>query len=425
MEQILQNAEKALLVGVRLSGMTKRYADESLGELSRLADTAGVEVMEKMIQSRETPDSAYFVGKGKAEEIALIYTELGLSTVIFDVDLSPAQTRNLENIIEGKVIDRTRLILDIFAQHARTKESMLEVELAQLNYQLPRLTRLWTHLSRQTAGARSGSVGTRGPGEKQLDIDKNLIRGRMSVLKQQLNKIKENRHLERQNRKGKFTIALVGYTNAGKSTLLNSLANDHLYTDDKLFATLDSVTRIVRLSSNQSVLVTDTVGFIRNLPHHLIASFRATLEEVNESDMLLHVADSSHASVREQIKAVEDVLKKLNAHNVPTLMVFNKTDNLDDMSVLTDLRREYPNSVSISALNGNGMDELKAKLLEKASSNEVEINIEIPQTNGQAINYIYNHGRIISKEFKDGFVYLQAKMDRRYADKLKKTVDVG
>ena len=425
MEQILQNAEKALLVGVRLSGMTKRYADESLGELSRLADTAGVEVMEKMIQSRETPDSAYFVGKGKAEEIALIYTELGLSTVIFDVDLSPAQTRNLENIIEGKVIDRTRLILDIFAQHARTKEAMLEVELAQLNYQLPRLTRLWTHLSRQTAGARSGSVGTRGPGEKQLDIDKNLIRGRMSVLKQQLDKIKENRHLERQNREGKFTIALVGYTNAGKSTLLNSLANDHLYTDDKLFATLDPVTRLVRLSSNQSALFTDTVGFIRNLPHHLIVSFRATLEEVKESDMLLHVVDSSHESVREQIKAVEDVLKKLNAHNVPMLTVFNKTDNLDDMSVLTDLRREYPNSVSISALNGNGIDELKARLLEKASSNEVEIKIEIPQTNGQAINYIYNHGRIISKEFKDGFVYLQAKMDRRYADKLKKTMDVG
>ncbi|MEK7398405.1 MAG: GTPase HflX, partial [Candidatus Poribacteria bacterium] len=363
--------------------------------------------------------------KGKAEEIALIYTELGLSTVIFDVDLSPAQTRNLENIIEGKVIDRTRLILDIFAQHARTKEAMLEVELAQLNYQLPRLTRLWTHLSRQTAGARSGSVGTRGPGEKQLDIDKNLIRGRMSVLKQQLDKIKENRHLERQNREGKFTIALVGYTNAGKSTLLNSLANDHLYTDDKLFATLDPVTRLVRLSSNQSALFTDTVGFIRNLPHHLIVSFRATLEEVNESNMLLHVVDSSHASVREQIKAVEDVLKQLNAHNVHTLTVFNKTDNLDDMSVLTDLRQEYPNSVSISALNGNGIDELKARLLEKASSNEVEIKIEIPQTNGQAINYIYNHGRIISKEFKDGFVYLQAKMDRRYADKLKKTMDVG
>ncbi|MGB9596888.1 MAG: GTPase HflX, partial [Candidatus Poribacteria bacterium] len=193
--QIGEKTEKALLVGVRLSGMTKIYADESLNELSRLADTAGVEVIDKLIQSRESPDPAYFIGKGKADEIANIYKGLGLSMVIFDVDLSPAQTRNLENIIGGKVIDRTRLILDIFAQHARTKEAMLEVELAQLDYQLPRLTRLWTHLSRQTAGARSGGVGTRGPGEKQLDIDRNLIRTRMSRLKQQLEKIKENRNL--------------------------------------------------------------------------------------------------------------------------------------------------------------------------------------------------------------------------------------
>lgn len=422
--QIEEKIEKALLVGVRLSGMTKIYADESLAELSRLADTAGVEVIDKMIQSRESPDPAYFIGKGKADEIANIYKELGLSMVIFDVDLSPAQTRNLENIIGGKVIDRTRLILDIFAQHARTKEAMLEVELAQLDYQLPRLTRLWTHLSRQTAGARNGGVGTRGPGEKQLDIDRNLIRARMSRLKQQLEKIKENRHLERKNRKDKFTVALVGYTNAGKSTLLNSLANDHQYTDDKLFATLDPVTRIVNLSDNHSVLITDTVGFIRNLPHHLIASFRATLEEVNESDMLLHVIDSGHPSVREQIKAVEDVLKQLNAHNVPTLAVFNKIDTLDDMSILSDLKRDYPDSVSISALKGIGIDKLKDKLLDKVSSNEVEIKFEIPQTYGQIINYIYDHGKIINREFKDGFVHLQAKMERRYADKIKKTLEI-
>jgi GTP-binding protein HflX len=427
MEQIVNNEEsieKALLVGVRLPGIARELADESIDELERLADTAGVKVIEKIIQSRENPDSAYFVGKGKAEEIAEKYKELELSTVIFDIDLSPAQTRNLENKIDGKVIDRTRLILDIFAQHARTKEAMLEVELAQLSYQLPRLTRLWTHLSRQTAGAgvTSGGVGTRGPGEKQLDLDRMIIKNKMSILKRSLDKVKENRSLERKNREGNFAIALVGYTNAGKSTLLNILANEHLYTDDKLFATLDPVTRKVHLSDNRNVLVTDTVGFIRNLPHHLIASFRATLEEVNESDMLLHVVDASHPNVTEQIDAVNAVLKQLGAQDIPTLMVFNKTDKIDDMSVLFDLKQKYPDNVSISALNGTGLDDLNARLLKESSSNEIEVNFEIPQTYGQIINYIYDHGKIISKEFKDGFVYMQARMDRKYADKINKNL---
>ena len=423
MEQIVQEIiEKALLVGVRLLKVTKTSADESLDELERLADTAGVEVMERVFQSRETPDSAYFVGKGKAEEIAALYKELDLSTVIFDVDLSPAQTRNLEEIIEGKVIDRTRLILDIFAQHAQTKEAMLEVELAQLSYQLPRLTRLWTHLSRQTAGARSGGVGTRGPGEKQLELDRRLIRNRMSILQHSLDKVKENRNLERKSREDAFTIALVGYTNAGKSTLLNALANEHLYTDDKLFATLDPVTRIVHLSDNYNALVTDTVGFIKNLPHHLIASFRATLEEVNKASLLLHVVDASHPNMTEQIEAVDVVLKQLGAKDIPTLMVLNKTDRLDDLDALSDLSQSYPEGIAVSALRGTGLDTLRIRLLEEASSNEIEVNFEIPQTDGKIINYIYDHGRIISKEFKDGLVCLQVRMDRKYADKLNKTM---
>jgi GTP-binding protein HflX len=427
MEQIIQNppeVEKALLVGIRLQGTTKASSDESINELARLADTVGVEVTEKMIQVRENPDSAYYVGKGKAEEIASAYKELDLSMVIFDNDLSPAQTRNLEEVIEGKVIDRTRLILDIFAQHARSKEAMLEVEVAQLAYQLPRLTRLWTHLSRQTAGATSGGVGTRGPGEKQLELDRRIIRTRMSILQRSLDKIKENRQLERKNREEAFTIALVGYTNAGKSTLLNALADDHLYTDDKLFATLDPVTRIVHLESNHDALITDTVGFIRNLPHHLVASFRATLEEINESKMLLHVIDASHPSVREQIKAVDDVLKQLGAEHIPTLMVFNKIDMVDDMSVLYDLKQKYPDLVAISALNGMGLDVLKAKLLEKASGNEVEVNVNIPHSQGQIINFIHENGNVISREFKDGFVCMHARMDRKYADKLKKITNV-
>jgi len=428
MEQIIYNPpeiEKALLVGVRLQNTDKEEADESIDELARLADTAGVEVCEKMIQSRERPDPAHYVGKGKAEEIAEIYKEMDLSIVIFDNDLSPAQTRNLEEIVEGKVIDRTRLILDIFAQHARTKESMLEVEVAQLAYQLPRLTHLWTHLSRQTAGTTKGGVGMRGPGESQLELDRRMIRTRMSKLQLSLDKVKEHRHLERKNREDEFTIALVGYTNAGKSTLLNVLADDSQYTDDKLFATLDPVTRVVPLSDNYNALMTDTVGFIRNLPHHLVASFRATLEEVNESRMLLHVIDASHPGVNDQIQAVDDVLEQLGAEAIPTLMVFNKIDMVENISDLSSLRQKYPNHIMISALTGEGIDILKGKLLETASVNEVEISVDIPHSQAKLVNFIHENGEVISREFKDGFVSMRAKMDQKYADKLRKIIGNG
>ena len=415
-------AEQVLLVGVGLPNMSKTEVDESLNELERLADTAGAEVIDRIVQFRDRPDAAHFIGKGKAEEIATLYEASNASAVIFDADLSPAQTRNLEEMLEGKVIDRTRLILDIFALHARTKEAMLEVELAQLAYQLPRLTRLWTHLSRQSAGAgtQSGGIGTRGPGEKQLDIDRRLISVQMSRLKKALEKIRRSRHQERQNRGDMLAFALVGYTNAGKSTLLNALTDENLYTDDKLFATLDSTTRAVHLSGNHDILLTDTVGFIKKLPHHLIASFRATLEEVHEAHTLLHVVDASQPNAQEQIIAVEEVLKELDALDKPTLMVFNKMDNVEDMLELPLLRSKYPDRVEVSALTGEGLDDLKAELLEIASEDEVEIDVAIPQKEGQIVNYVYQHGEIIERKYEGSMVHMRAKMDRKYANKLEK-----
>ena len=417
-----ETAQRVLLVGAGLPNMSKGEVDESLNELARLADTAGAEVIDRVVQFRDRLDPAHFIGKGKVEEIATLYEASDASAAIFDADLSPAQTRNLEEMINGKVIDRTRLILDIFALHARTKEAMLQVELAQLEYQLPRLTRMWTHLSRQVSGAgtQSGGIGTRGPGEKQLDIDRQLIRVQMSRLKKALEKIKRNRQQERQNRGDRIALALVGYTNAGKSTLLNALTDENLYTDDKLFATLDSTTRVIHLSDSRDVLLTDTVGFIKRLPHNLVASFRATLEEVHEAHTLLHVVDVSQPNVREQIAAVEEVLKELDALDKPTLMVFNKIDKLEDMLEMPPLRQEYPDRVEISAYTGEGLDELKARLLDIASEDEVEIDVDIPQKEGQIVNYVHEHGEIIERKYKGNVVHMRARMDRKHAHKLEK-----
>ena len=437
MQEIQESQEKqerAIIVGVKLEDMSKAETEESLQELALLADTAGVEVVCQVLHQRDKPNPAYFVGSGKAQELKDLNAEMQADVLIFDSDLSPAQTRNLEKMTDIRVIDRTTLILDIFAQRARTKEAMVQVELAQLQYALPRLTRQWTHLSRLGGGAgagKVGGVGTRGPGETQLQIDRQLIRDRISHLKQELKKIEKHRTVQRSHRKEMISAAIVGYTNAGKSTLLNALTDEHLFTEDKLFATLDPTTRIVQLPENHRIFLTDTVGFIKKLPHHLVASFRATLEEVTEADLLLHVVDASHPEALNQIKAVNQVLEELESVDKQTLMLFNKIDKLasrlcrdegmESYDELHVLQSEYPDGIAISALTGEGMEQLKSRLVEFSSQNDVQISLVLSHKDGgKVLNYIYTHGEVLGQSYEDNSVLVEAKIHSRYLKQLRK-----
>ncbi len=337
--------------------LSKRQVEESLDELTLLAKTAGADVVGKVVQERARLDPAFFIGKGKAQAVADLMEEQNADLVIFDDDLSPAQVRNLEKIIESKIIDRSGLILDIFARRARTKEAKTQVELAQLRYILPRLTRQWTHLSRQ-----QGGIGLRGPGETQLEVDRRRIRERIDKLTLMLERIDRGRSVRRDSRKSFSQVALVGYTNSGKSTLLNALTKARVLTEDRLFATLDATTRLAVLENGQKILLTDTVGFLRKLPHHLVASFRGTLEEAVQADLLLNVVDISHPSYEEQTVAVREVLEELGILEKPCILVFNKIDCLKETAFLTGLKEEYPGSIAISALRGDGLDDLKAEI---------------------------------------------------------------
>ncbi|HID11352.1 MAG TPA: GTPase HflX [Candidatus Latescibacteria bacterium] len=345
--------EKALLVGVLLPWQDPMSVGDSLEELARLADTAGAEVIGKVVQRRDRIDPAYYIGRGKAEEISVKVRELEVDLVIFDEDLSPAQMRNLEGLIPAKIVDRSGLILDIFARRARTKEAKVQVELAQLKYLLPRLTRQWTHLSRQVGG-----IGTRGPGETQLEVDRRRVRQRIWKLARELERIELARAVRRRGREGMFRVALVGYTNTGKSTLLNALTRADAFIEDRLFATLDATTRRMWVDG-QVVLLTDTVGFIRRLPPHLIASFRSTLEEVMEADLLLHVADVSHPACEEQIALVREVLEDLGAGETPSILVLNKVDLLMHPGFLERMLLQHPGAVPISAWEGTGLEDLR------------------------------------------------------------------
>ena len=392
---IASPTERALLVGVERYGQWD--VQDSLQELSQLAETAGAVVVGMTWQKRDKADAALYIGRGKVEEIALLRQTQQANLILFDDELSPAQQRNLEQAIGCKVVDRTALILDIFAQRARTYEGKLQVELAQLRYNLPRLGGQGLVLSRL-----GGGIGTRGPGETKLEVDRRHIRGRISDIEKEIENISTQRHLQRQRRKHNRvpTVALVGYTNAGKSSLLNKLTASDVLAEDKLFATLDPTTRRIELPNGQEVLLTDTVGFIQKLPHQLIAAFRATLEEVVEADLLLHVVDVSHPKYEEQMTAVYDVLRSLHADGKPAITVYNKIDLIDNQHLICKLTRDNE-SMAVSAVTGQGLDELLALVEVFLRRTKVEIELKVPYSDSGVVSQIYNSGEVLKSDYSD------------------------
>lgn len=415
-------AERAILVGVDLAIAPQLLGlDDSLSELALLAKTAGVSVVGQVTQRLDTPNPATLIGSGKLEELEILVLDRQANVVIFDDELSPRQQREIEKTMgqEVKVLDRTALILDIFARHARTREGSVQVELAQYEYRLPRLTRAWTHLARQAggrAGGVGGGVGVRGPGETQLEADRREISRRISFLKRQLEEIRKHRdQYRRQRRKNAMPIiALVGYTNAGKSTLLNALTNAQVRAEDRLFATLDPTTRRTALPSGHEVLLTDTVGFIQKLPTELIAAFRATLEEVTEADVLIHVVDASHANAEGHIAAVEEVLEELGAGGKPQLMAFNKLDrianNPEALAELQVLLNEYPYAIALSAANGDNLDGLLTMLDKLLRERMVPVDLLIPYAHGELVNLAHTHGFIEEVEHLETGTHLRGRI---------------
>nr|WP_234824110.1 GTPase HflX [Bremerella cremea] len=390
---------------VKLLDPQVEYSAEPLDELEGLATTAGTTVVGKLTQRREKPDPGTYLGKGKIEELKLCADASEADVIIFDNELSPGQTRNLERETERKVIDRTELILDIFATHAQTLESRLAVELAQLEYSLPRLKRMWSHLDRIKMG-----VGMRGPGEKQLEVDRRLVEKRIKDLKDDLEKVSKRRERQVAARRESMTISLVGYTNAGKSTLMNQLTDAQVLSADMLFATLDTRTRRWRLPHWGPVLLSDTVGFIRDLPHRLIASFKATLEEANQADLLLHVADASNPEAEQQIAAVYDVLSEIGIEQKDTLLVLNKIDRIQDSRRLEQLQSRYPGAVPVSAFTGEGSDRLAIAVSDALSKSFSDVEIEASVGNGKLVAYLATNGEIVSKRYGDERLFVHCRI---------------
>jgi len=416
--------ERALLVGVLLPGSGADPADP-LGELEALARTAGADVTERIVVKRRAISPKFYVGTGKAREIAKRAEQCGADTIIFDNDLSPAQIRELEEIAGCKVLDRSELILDIFAAHARTVESRLQVELAQLEYTYPRLRHMWTHLERVAGGAATssatvGGIGTRGPGEKQIEIDRRLVQKRVGYLKRKISQIDRRKVRQITNRENAYCVCLVGYTNAGKSTLLNLLTGGDAYVADQLFATLGTKTRRWELGNGRDTLLSDTVGFIRDLPHHLVASFKATLEEAVYADLLLHVADASHQRVDQQIAAVDQVLDELGCGRDNRLLVLNKIDRIEDPSVVTVLAGKFPHALLVSARTGQGAAQLAEEAIRRATGGPVRVSLQADCRNGKLMQYIAHYATVESQRYSDTTAHIEATMDLAHLARLRR-----
>lgn len=406
MHEIKSEIDKAIAITVIKKGSNRDLAFEHLDELELLCETAGAIVLEKYYQELERPKISTMIGKGKIEELKFAVEQNEATMVVFDDDLSPVQVRNLEKALEVKVLDRSGIILDIFAKRAQTLEAKTQVELAQNQYLLPRLTRMWTHLSKQYGG-----IGTKGPGETQIETDRRMIRNKISHLKKKLDEISRNQFEQRKKRSAYPRFALVGYTNAGKSTLMKLISKADVYVEDKLFATLDTTVRHFELPSGIKAILSDTVGFIRKLPHNLVASFRSTLAEASEADVLLHVVDISNEYFREHIKVVEDTLNYLKISDKPIILVFNKIDLLEDYFGLNAITEEFEEAIFISATEQKGVDKLLQRMQKLYDDNSSDIELQIPYEKMNLINDIYKYSEILERKDTDDGIYLNLRIN--------------
>ena len=417
-EPVTGAMEKAITVGVILPGINESDVQNHLEELDLLADTAGAEVVGRVTQRLSKINPAFFVGKGKAEQIINQAKMLNVNLILFDNELSPAQIKNYHKLADDiKIIDRSGLILDIFQKHAQTREAKTQVELAFCQYLLPRLTRQWTHLERQMGG-----IGTRaGMGETQIEIDRRLIRNRISKLKKDLKRIDRERETQSQRRKNEFRVALVGYTNAGKSTLFNALTGADVHIQDQLFATLDTTIRQLDLGNSHQVLLSDTVGFIRKLPHNLVASFRSTLKEVLEANLVLMVLDASSSIMVEQLETIRDVLSELGAGHMPEISVLNKIDLITDKNMVKKLQRQFPDAVAVSALQHLRLNELRSKILRTMENDYETVDLQIPYEYGKIIAQVQDGVEVLERVYDDQGIRLKIRGNKNRIEKILKT----